>query len=562
MLQRPFAFISAFLIIVSSFQLRAILLYGQVTPLLDLTFETKGSAALFTATAGSITQNNGSLEYTFPKGSSLTSPSFENSCNGIYNPILEMRNTMFFVMENRSSATKLKLSFITSEDRVYDNSKSKVFDIQPNAPMGAFYFNISDNIKAKGRLMGQRIEPLNGSGKIIIDRITFEQETKLEPFAGEIAECRASTKNTTIKGNIAPEYRNKYNKIAICEISMLLKIDDVSKMIKLREVPVASEFVINNIPLYQGNVSRLSSQFLAVVEDVNGNYLKVASRFYIENWRDFENNPYAFKLPKLTANVSEYGANGDGFTDDTDVIQAVINDVSEKGGGQVVLGGDNSFYGKRYIASGAVTGGKAIAFIPWGTDDPNQENQEIYNIDVFDNVLNGGYSVGTWPDNPYGGKQSFDNTETNDYCPVKNVWIYNNKYLSESNLLCIQPTNIITDCGICSSETFQNGNFEHGRANWTTEGNAGTSKGYGFVKRGRLFEGLWLKKGTQTFSANTKGCGELFIQDAGTNKVIEKLKIMTYEWMDKSISINVEKDGTYYLGIMGKGAQLKEAKLN
>jgi len=117
---------------------------AQASPLLDLTFEKAGSAALFTATNGSVSQNNGSLEYAFQKASSLSSPSFENSRNGIYNPTLEVRNTMFFLMENRSSATKLKLSFITDEDRTYDNSKSKVFDIQPNTPKSAFYFNISD----------------------------------------------------------------------------------------------------------------------------------------------------------------------------------------------------------------------------------------------------------------------------------------------------------------------------------------------------------------------------------------------------------------------------------
>ncbi len=214
-----------------------------------------------------------------------------------------------------------------------------------------------------------------------------------------------------------------------------------------------------------------------------------------------------------------------------------------------------------YINSGAVTGGKAIAFIPWGTDDPHLENQEIYNINVYDNVLNGGYSVGTWPDNPYGGKKPFDNTETNDYSPVKDVRIYNNKYLSECNLLCIEPTNIITDCGMLSSEAFQNGHFEHGHANWTIEGDAGTHDGYGFVKGGDLFEGLWLRNGTHTFSAKTKGRGKLFIQDAGTNKVIEKVKIMTDEWKDSSIRITVEKPGTYFLGIRGKDAQIKDAKI-
>ncbi len=770
MLKRSSVIICVFIAMAFSSLLKANSPCAQASPLLDLTFEKAGSAALFTATNGSVSQNNGSLVYAFQKASSLSSPSFENSRNGIYNPTLEVRNTMFFIMENRSSATRLKLSFITDEDRTYDNSKSKVFDIQPNTPKSAFYFNISDNPKAKGRLMGLRIEPLDGSGKLIIDRITFEQENRLEPFAGEIISCQASKKYITVKGHIAPEYLDKYSKIVIYETSMLLKTDDILKMTRLCETQLTKEFCIAKIPMQNENTTRLSSQFLAVAEDSNGNFLKIGPRFYVENWSDFENNPYAFKLPGLTVNVLDYGAKGDGFTDDTDAIQAAIDDVTAKGGGQVVLSGDNSFYGKRYVAtnilmksnvdlhiekgailwqsqnesdykyktayghegsipginwthnmhvsnlpliqgkeienikitgqgrirsmdvestdnqfpdyrrfcndrihvipigmwkvknmevsnveivrtnnyhtafygcenifignvkmhevkcvsgdgmglgmgthnvkivrvfdesnddgvvlwtayndprgilwwwaqpgknnsvynvtvchsyinSGAVTGGKAIAFIPWGTDDPNWENQEIYNITVYDNVLNGGYSVGTWPDNPYGGKQPFNNTETNDYSPVKNVRIYNNKYLSKCDLLCIQPTNTITDCGIHSSETFRNANFEHGHTNWTTEGQAGAESGYGFVKEGRLYEGLWLKKGTYTFSGNTKGCGELFVQDAAADKMIKKSKIRSNDWNSQSLTIKVEADGTFYLGIKGKDARIKEVQL-
>ncbi|MDP4206617.1 MAG: glycosyl hydrolase family 28-related protein, partial [Bacteroidota bacterium] len=333
------------------FQLEAAPNKNQPNLSLDLTFKKEGSATLFTATKGTVAQINEALEYTFQKGSSLTSPSFDNSRNGIYNPTLEIRNTMFFIMENRSSAKKLKLSFITADDKVYDDLKSKTFNIQSNSPKSAYYFNLSNNPKAKGRLMGLRIEPLDGSGKIIIDRITFEQETKLEPFAGEITACRASNKNITVKGHITPEYQNKFSRIAIYETSMLLKTDDISQMSKLYETPITSEFIITKIPIQKGKTTRLSSQFLAVVEDNNGNSVKIAPRFYIENWRDFENNPYSFRLPKRTVSVLDYGAKGDGFTDDTDAIQAAINDVSAKGGGHVVLRSDNSFYGKRYIAT-------------------------------------------------------------------------------------------------------------------------------------------------------------------------------------------------------------------
>ena len=115
-------------------------------------------------------------------------------------------------------------------------------------------------------------------------------------------------------------------------------------------------------------------------------------------------------------------------------------------------------------------------------------------MNVYDNVLMGGYSVGTWCDNPFDGKP-FDNTEENDYAPVKNFRIVNNEYLSPCDLLSIRPTNFITDCGLHSSETFRNGDFAHGHTYWTMEGDAGEQDGSGYARgEGRLYEGLYLKK--------------------------------------------------------------------
>ena len=76
-----------------------------------------------------------------------------------------------------------------------------------------------------------------------------------------------------------------------------------------------------------------------------------------------------------------------------------------------------------------LVGGHGITFIPWGTDNPRLDMQEIRNVEVYDSCLGGGSSaVGAWPDNPYFGKQPFDNTETDDFSPVKGVRIHNNRY--------------------------------------------------------------------------------------------------------------------------------------
>lgn len=93
-------------------------------------------------------------------------------------------------------------------------------------------------------------------------------------------------------------------------------------------------------------------------------------------------------------------------------------------------------------------GGKAISFIPWGSDAPDQSLQEISDIYVHDCYLEGGHAVGAWPDNPYHGKQPFDNTETDDYSPVKRIRFLRNIYVGPATLECIRAAEVVSDCGI------------------------------------------------------------------------------------------------------------------
>ena len=734
---------------------------------IDLTFKIPGSAALFEAENGSVSQRDGALVFDFEQGGVLTSPSLAGSRNGIFNPDIGDRNTMFFVMENRSTAPKLKISFQTDTRNGYDDVRSKVFDIEPLSPERAYYFNFSDLKTAEGHLTGFRIEPLGGSGSLLIDRITFEREAVLEPFAGTVDTCFADAEKITIRGTILPECGERFDRIAVYEAPMYIEGEGTEKLTRLYEGPATSPFVIDCIPLKKGKTTHLSSRLLAVVEDGKGGCMKIAPYFYIENWRDFADNPYAFRLPDRTVNVLDYGARGDGFTDDSRSIQAAVDDVSDRGGGRVVLPGDSGLYGRRYVAThimmksnvelhlerGAILwqsqeeddypyrpvwghdviipnvpwthslyvnrpliqakdvenikitgpgkirsadpycldthldhyartctdrihivpigfwkvknielsdleivrsnnyhtglyfcqnmfignvkmhevrcvsgdgvslsigtnhvkvarlifesnddgivmtssyndprggvwwwgdndwdrsvrqvevchsyinsgGGKAIALIPWGSTNPDQEKQETDSVFVYDNVLKGGYAVGTWPDNPFDGKP-FDNTEIDDYAPVKNFRIYDNEYLSPCDLLCVRPTNFITDCGILSSGTFRNGDFTSGHTYWTMEGDAGEENGYGYARNGgRLYEGLYLTAGDYDFAAEAQSSGEMFVENATTGETIGVSSFETGEWTPQTLSVRIPEDGTYYLGVRGSDARIRKAAVS
>lgn len=179
-----------------------------------------------------------------------------------------------------------------------------------------------------------------------------------------------------------------------------------------------------------------------------------------------------------------------------------------------------------YLNSG---GGKALAFITWGTNDPIQEREEIAHVVATDNVLISVDPVGTWPDNPYAGKQPFDNTETDDYSPVKDIRIYGNRYVGNCKLSPIHVTNILTDCGIISGSDFRNGDFSlGGLANWTLWRNAAPDPVdtviYAGKEKGRIHhfdrgavaaaQGLHLSAGTHTFTCELMtgpGGAELFV---------------------------------------------------
>ncbi len=541
------------------------------------------------------------------------------------------------------------------------------------------------------------------------------------------------------------------------------------------------------VPFKVEEMTRLSSLFLLGVEGK-----RLCSRFSIENYADFSDNPYAFALPDYEVRVTAppFNAKGDAFTDDTAAIQSAIDHVSQNGGGRVIIPGDSSRYGRRYVAmsirlqdnvdlhleegaiiwqssraedydyevltghdisisgvnwthtaschnlpliygsevqnikltgkgllrmvdtgsensdsvsantpwtgcddrlhltpvglwrcenielsgvglrrtnsyhinlrqcsrvyvadvtmwgvtcaSGdgidlaigtkdvtidrcflysnddAVTftssyndprgpawwrtnpdgdncianitvrhsnlyGGHGITFITWGTDAPDLSLQEIKNIEVYDCILNGGTAaVGAWPDNPYYGKRSYDNTEINDDSPVKNVRLYNNRYFDKTTLECIHATNVISDCGIQSAANFRYGGFERkdrrhpdwviGLSNWSSLAVDGTlpdtpvhvgvgtenTNHYGYIKTaGILCQGLLMNKGSHAFTVDPRfetGDAALVVINAATGALIAEQSINASSgFTTQTLTFTCDRSTTAYIGVRYQG---------
>ena len=720
------------------------LTYGYV---LNTLGEVGGQSHFYTVEGGTLTDRGGAMVLGLQGETRLTSPVFPNNSDTVYNMVMPLRNTVFMVIENRSTAKQAVLTWAASTHPWGTNGSIGVELAQDHEPH-AYYFNLSQLPEFCDGRMAQFVLCAEGEGEIIIHRYTFEQEKPIREVGCEVLSLTADpvAETITFKGSLlGTEALSAYagGQIKLYTTTMADEKDTPAgkRLVGACAIPAdgLGEVTIEHIPLRDEYTTRLPYQFAVFAEAEGKAPLWLCDRFYIENYEDFDKNPYPFDLPDYTVSVTDFGAKGDAMTNDTEAIQAAIDAVAKAGGGRIVLPGSSDFYGRRYIVTnlllrsntelhfekGAILwqsqlgddydyevtyghdgvipginwthnlhvsnlpliqaanihhfkvtghgtirmmdtgsvegvgmpgyatgcpdrihciplgffcvdhcvcqdveitrsnnyhtefnhstnvyianvklhevkcvsgdgfgvagakhvfvnrcfmqsnddgivmschyydprgilwwtnmkdedngcrdittahsyinsgGGKALAFITWGTSDPNQEREEIDGVCAYDNFLTSVNPVGTWPDNPYAGKQPFDNTETDDYSPVKNIRIFGNRYVGNCTLGPIACTNVLTDCGVHSTNQFRNGDFTlGGMANWTyfRNGNPASIDTviYADKEKGRIShfdagevaaaQGLHLLAGTHTVTA------ELLTGEEGATLYISRIQ--------------------------------------
>lgn len=694
----------------------------------------------------------------------LVSKRFEFDRGHPYSMRMPLRNTICVRMKNGTQADKIRVCFKTSDsDTVY----SEIFDIEPQSDCETYFFNLSES-GAKGYLREFSFESLNDAEGIAeIYDVSFEREKPFCRYAGEILSCIADSENVTVKGTLKDEFKDAV--ITVYETGMANWRHDFGKMKKLAEMKAGGNDFTVSFGLKNGNMTRLSSHFFA-----KANGTLISDWFTVENFEDFSENPYKFDVPaKLAVSVLEFGAKGDGYSNDTSAIQDAINTVGALGGGIVTVPGDDSFHGRRYVmtsvkmrsnvelrieknailwqspreedytyevayghdvcipgvnwthaglchnfpfiwgrdidhfkitgkgtirmndagsecpdgtdgglvwigcqykihlialsfqnchdfelsgitilrnncyhlqmlgcsrvyladvmfyevtcASGDgfscdmgthdvkisrcfartnddvvvlgtsyneprgliwwsstpdrdnsihdievchsdLLGGHGICFITWGTDNPDLSRQEIYNINVYDCVLDGGWSIGSWCDNPYYGKMPFDNTETDDYSPVRDIRIVDNIYNSITTIWPLKITSFITDSDIQAADQFEYGDFERplgktrwiaGLSNWSVRGDrqnvtfetAPDGNHFASVKgETYLYQGL-CPSGKTAFSIDVKGFAAVRIEDSYSGELIAEKTVHSSEFETCTLEFGTLPGKMYNFGV-------------
>lgn len=327
----------------------------------DLTFKGAGMETLFCAEGGDVTHRDDVVTYTFAGASSLTLPDLTDARDTVCDVFLPIKNTVLLRLQASVPTLGLTVAFKTDAEDDFIPENRKTFCLEGIDTPSTVYLNLSDCAGAVGRLTGLRLIPhadTDAPVTLKLWKVAFEQEARIYPTAGCFTSCIADTEagTVTLTCKVDPAYIG--SELAVYDVFPDVIHPDPASLECLGRTRIGSSELSLTVPLMRGAVTRVASQFWGAVLAPDGEgWMPLRERAVIENWRDIcGENPYAFDLPALTVSVEDFGALGDGYTDDTDAIQAAVDYVSAQGGGTVtvpggvcMMGGQDM--GRRYVVT-------------------------------------------------------------------------------------------------------------------------------------------------------------------------------------------------------------------
>lgn len=312
---------------------------------MDFFFNGGGLDAFFANDNAKVQHKNGLVTAKINAGGTITFPSLKDAKDTICDVWLPVKNTILARAKANISSFNLTLKWTNDlSDKIYE----KTFALKNMKDAQTLLLNISDSEGCKGRLTSFAFSA-DKNVKLEINKISFEQEYIIRDNAGAFTSCVAnySAKKVTLKAKIDKKYAGKI--LEIYDVFMSDVHYDYNDLLKIGEIEIPSNGSVTiKVPLMRDKVSRLTSQFMGVVND-NGTRIELKDRIIIENWEEAcDKNPKPFEINQKDFIVTDFGAVGDGFTDDTDAIQAAI-DAAGISGGRVIIPGGDSVYGRRFI---------------------------------------------------------------------------------------------------------------------------------------------------------------------------------------------------------------------
>lgn len=320
-----------------------------------------GQAHFYTCEGGEIRNDREAMRLSLGGRAYIESAVLPNGSDSVYNMLMPRRNTVLAVLGNGCGADRVRLYFTTHESPAWSESKCVELPLEAGEAPHAYYFNLSAcGDECVGRLRAIRLE-CDGQGELVIYRYSFEQERAVDDVPLCVCSCIADAESdtVTVSGRLTEDAvlrgvgQSTGARVQVYTTCMADESRSVEgkTLVGEGEICEGGCFKVEGIPFHNGNVTLLSSQLVVFLLTDDGEHICISDRLYIENYEVLEGSPYEFEVPSYTVHASDFGALGDAYHNDTEAIQAALDDVDRMGGGRVIIDGSESFYGKRYIVT-------------------------------------------------------------------------------------------------------------------------------------------------------------------------------------------------------------------